>query len=192
MNRVSIPFILLAGIASLLTSCAMFEQPAEPRGGGRAVAILMDAQVTAIDYETREVSLRGPFGNIVTLTAGDHIERFENIAVDDIVATTYIASLVGELREPTEEEIANPWVEIDGAATATPESEPGAIVGRMIRAVCSIEGMNRLTGSVTVLDSRGKYHVISDVDPEEMEGVTLGDTIVLTYSEAMAITLEKR
>ena len=192
MNRVSIPFILLAGVASLLTSCAMFEQPVEPKGGERAVAILMDAQVTAIDYETREVSLRGPLGNVITLTAGDHIERFEDIAVDDIVATTYIASLEGELREPTEDEIANPWVEIEGAATATAESEPGAIAGRMIRAVCSIEGMNRLTGSVTVLDSRGKYHVISDVEPEKMEGVTLGDTIVLVFSEALAITLEKR
>jgi len=52
--------------------------------------------------------------------------------------------------------------------------------------------MNRLLGTITVKDPRGKYHVIGDVEPEKMEGVVLGATLVLVYTEAMAMTLEKK
>ena len=62
--------------------------------------------------------------------------------------------------------------------------------GRMIHAVCTIEGMNRLLGTVTIMDPNGKVHVIADVEPEKMANVTLGQTIVMTFTEALALTLE--
>ena len=62
---------------------------------------------------------------------------------------------------------------------------------RIIRAVCTIEGMNRILGTVTIKDPRGKLHVIGDVEPAKMEGVTLGQTIVVVYAEALALTLEQ-
>ena len=158
----------------------------------RVMSITIDAEITDVDMETREVTLRSPMGDLVTVKAGAHIERLNDFAVGDIVSTTYIASLEGEVREPTEAELAEPWVELDGAAKANAKMDPGAIVGRVIQAVCTIEGMNRVTRSVMVRDPRGKYHGIGDVEPEKMEGVTLGTTLVLTYTEAMAVTLEKK
>ena len=62
----------------------------------------------------------------------------------------------------------------------------------MIRAVVTIEGMNRELGTVTIKDSRGKLHLIGDVEAEKMEGVTLGQTAVMVYTEALALTLEKK
>jgi len=177
---------------ALATNPLFAEEPAEAQGSVRVMAISIEAVVTEVDYETRELSMRGPQGHIRTITAGGNIERLEDIAVGDSIVTTFVASLEGELRKPTEEELANPWVELDGAAKAPTDAAPGAIVGRMIRAVCTVEGMNRVTGTVTVLDPRGKYHVIGDVEPEKMEGVTLGATVVLVYSEAVAITLEEK
>jgi hypothetical protein len=185
---------IFAGCAAiaLLSSPVFAEEAAPAEGTVRVMGVSLEAEVTAIDYETREVSLRGPQGNIITITAGDHIKRLEDIAVGDSIVTTYMASLEGELRAPTEEELANPWAEVDGGAMAPADAAPGVMAGRMIRAVCTIEGMNRLTGTVTVRDPRGKYHVIGDVEPEKMEGVVLGATLVLVYSEAMAITLEEK
>jgi len=55
-----------------------------------------------------------------------------SFAVGDTIVTTYIASLEGELRTPTEEELANPWVEVDGAAKAPEDVDPGVIAGRVI------------------------------------------------------------
>ena len=185
---------IFAGCAAiaLLSSPVFAEQAAPAEDTVRVMGVSLEAEVTAIDYKTREVSMRGPQGNIVTITAGDHIGRLEDITVGDSIVTTYIASLEGELRKPTEEELAEPWVEVDGAAKAADDAEPGAMVGRVIRAVCTLEGMNRLLGTITVKDPRGKYHVIGDVEPEKMEGVVLGATLVLVYTEAMAITLEKK
>ena len=189
----SLRTIFAGCVAIALVSSPVFAEEAAPaEDTARVMGVSLEAEVTAIDYKTREVSLRGPQGNIVTITAGDHIARLEDISVGDSIVTTYIASLEGELRTPTEEELANPWMEVDGAAKAPEDSDPGAIAGRVIRAVCTLEGMNRLLGTITVKDPRGKYHVIGDVEPEKMEGVVLGATLVLVYTEAMAITLEKK
>jgi hypothetical protein len=190
--------LYLNSVATLCLASAIFSLPALSEEAApaankeRVMAITVDAEITGIDQESREVTLRTPMGDLVTVTAGDDIERLHDFAVGDIVSSTYIASLEGEVREPTEAEIAEPWIEMDAAAKSTADMEPGAIVGRVIQAVCTIEGMNRVTRTVMVLDPRGKYHVIGDVEPEKMVGVTLGTTLVLTYSEAIAISLEKK
>ena len=184
--------LCLSALMLALPFSLQAEEPMSPETKDRIMAITIDAEITDVDTDTREVTLRGPMGDLVTIKVGDHIERLADFAVGDVVSTTYIASLEGELRAPTAEEIAEPWVELDAAAIATKDMDPGAMVGRKIRAVCTIEGMNRVTRSVTVRDPRGKYHVIGDVEPEKMEGVTLGTTLVLVYTEAMAVTLEKK
>jgi len=189
----SLRTIFASCVAIALVSAPVYaEETAPAEDTARVMGVSLEAEITAIDYETREVSLRGPQGNIITITAREQVARLEDFAVGDTIVTTYIASLEGELRTPTEEELANPWVEVDGAAKAPEDVDPGVIAGRVIRAVCTLEGMNRLLGTITVKDPRGKYHVIGDVEPEKMEGVVLGATLVLVYTEAMAMTLEKK
>lgn len=165
---------------------------AKKEHGERSTSVQVEAEIVAINHETREMSLRTPMGDVVTLTASDDIKRLNEFEKGDSVITTYIASLEGDLRSPTEEEKAEPWIELDAAAIADMEELPGAGVGRVIQAVCTIEGMNRALGTVTILDPRGNLHMIGDVEPEDMEGVTLGETIIVTYTEAVAITLEKK
>jgi hypothetical protein len=194
MNNINFKSLLSLCLATVLLALpvAQADEHAGADADARVMAISVEAEVTAVDHPNREVTLRGPTGELTTVTAGDQIERFEDFAVGDIVSATYIASLEGELREPTADEIAEPWIELDAAAKADLDMDPGAIVGRVIQAVCTIEGLNRVTGTVMVKDPRGKFHVIGDVEPEKMEGVTLGSTLVLTYSEAVAVALVKK
>lgn len=195
MNTINLKSVLAFCLTALITCLPLTLQAEEATATDekeRVMSVTIDAEITDVDTEAREVTLRSPMGELVTIKVGDHIKRLNDFAVGDIVSTTYIASLEGEVREPTEAELAEPWVELDGAAKANADLDPGAIVGRVIQAVCTIEGMNRVTRSVMVRDPRGKYHVIGDVEPEKMEGVTLGTTVVLTYTEAMAVTLEKK
>ena len=195
MNTVNLKSVLALCLSTLilaLPTALQAEEAPAVKENDRVIVISIDAEITEVNHETREVTLKGPTGEFTTVTAGENIERFGDFAVGDVVSTTYMASLEGEVREPTEAELAEPWVELDAAAKAGLDMDPGAIVGRVIQAVCTIEGMNRVTRTVMVSDPRGKYHVIGDVEPEKMEGVTLGTTVVLTYSEAMAITLVKK
>ena len=170
---------------------ASWQAVAETEGNARFMEMTVSAEIVDIDHETREISLKTPMGDVVTLTAGEQVERLSEFAVGDSVVTTYLSSLEGDLRKPTEEEQEHPWIELDAAAIAGLEELPGAAAGRVIQAVCTIEGMNRVLGTVTILDPRGKLHVIGDVEPEKMEGVVLGDTVIVTFSEAIAVTLEK-
>lgn len=182
---------LLALLVALLSVTAQAEHH-EKEDTIRAVAISMEAEVVAIDLETREISLKGPDGDIVTLHSPERVVKLDDINVGDKVVTRYIAALEGEVREPTEEELAEPWLVVEEAGVSK-EGDPAAIGGaRIIRAVCTIEGMNRELGVVTIKDPRGKLHLIGEVEPEKMEGVKLGQTIVMVYAEAMALTLEKQ
>jgi hypothetical protein len=174
-----------------LSASALAEAEAEAQAENiRAMAVTMEAVVTDIDLETRQVSLRGPQGNIVTLTATEDVVKLEDVNVGDRLVATYIAALEGELRAPTEEEIAEPWVEVSDTGVSDDPEFRAVGEARAIRAVCTIEGMNRALGTVTIKDPRGKLHLIGDVEPEKMEGVSLGDTVVIIYREALALSLE--
>jgi hypothetical protein len=181
---------MLTAALVLPLSAAAQEEAAAPEGGMRAMAMEIEAKVTAIDLETRQVTLQGPDGGTMTLTATEQVVKLEDVSVGDTLRATYLAALEGELREPTEEELAEPYVMIRDAGVGEVDGDPMVGAGRIIHAVCTIEGMNRLLGTVTVLDPNGKVHVIADVEPEKMSGVTLGQTIVLTFSEALALSLE--
>jgi hypothetical protein len=152
----------------------------------------ISAVITEIDAKSREITLEGELGNLLTITAGPEIARFDEFKVGDIVTATYASSVSGELREPTEAELAAPMVALDEAAIAASDMPPGAAVGQAVRAVCTIEGMNRVTRTVMLKDPDGDFHIIGDVDPAKMEGVILGQTVVVTYTQALALTLEKQ
>ncbi|GAB3276802.1 hypothetical protein [Parahaliea aestuarii] len=157
----------------------------------RAAAVQLEATITAIDHDTRDVTLEGPEGNLFTLSASDDIERLDEFAVGDVVVATYLEAFAAELREPTEQELANPWQEVDDAEIASLDELPAAAGVRVVRAVCSIEGMNRLLGTVTLLDPRDNYHTVTDVDPEIMPELRIGAPVVVTFSQALALELEK-
>ena len=161
----------------------------ETTSGGRAMAITVEAVVTDIDLETRHVTLQGPAGESFTLTATEEVVKLENVKVGDKLRATYISALEGELREPTEEELAEPWVVLEDGGKGVVDGVPMAGGARVIRAVCTIEGMNRLLGTVTILDPNGRAHVIADVEPQKMTGVTLGQTIVQPADPASASRL---
>ncbi|NQX87615.1 MAG: hypothetical protein HRT77_03020 [Halioglobus sp.] len=164
---------------------------AKNEDGGRAVAAELVAVVTAIDPETRELSLQGPNGETVTITVREDSIRLEDVNVGDRLRVTYLAALEGELRKPTADELAEPWLLLEETGASDDPRQPGVAGARMIRAVVTIEGMNRELGTATVKDSRGKLHTIGDIEPEKFDGITLGQTVVLFYTEALAITLQK-
>ena len=184
--------LLLLLVASMLLSLPAVSQEQETETRIRAAAVSVEAIITDIDLESREITLQMPGGGFVTMHAGEEAKRLQEFAIGDAIVATYLTSLAGEVREPTEEEKANPWQEVDGAMVAGLEERPGMAGMRAIKAVCTIEGMNRVAGTVMVQDPRGKYHMIGDVAPDAFEGRMLGDTIILVYSEAVALTLEKK
>ena len=156
-----------------------------------AALISVTATVEAIDLKLREVSLKGPLGNVVTLTVDKKVKRLDEVKVGDAVTADYYVSFAAELRKPTPEEETNPIAVATAGAKAPPESAPAAGGARWIRAVTTIEGLDRPTGTITVKGPLGRYVTARVADPSWLTQPRIGETIVVTYTEALAISLEK-
>lgn len=180
----------------LALTLPMFAQAASEErvdaSGRRVVGMEIEAEVTAIDLKTREVTLRGPLGIETTLVAPEKVIKLEDVKVGDRLVGTYIAALEGEVRVPTAEELAEPWQVLEGKAVSGDTANPGVEAARVVRAVVTIEGVDPAKRAVVVKDSRGKQHIIGDVEPAKLTGVTKGQKAVIVFSEAFALTLQKQ
>jgi len=153
--------------------------------------VSMQGTVTEINAETREITLMGSDGGLVTMTAGEEVERFNEIAVDDVIKFEYYTYLKAEFRDPTPEEVAEPIQMIAEAGKAPEGVDPAAAVGAVVKAVVTIEALNRPFMVATVSGPNGNYVSIPVEDEKLMTELHIGEVLILTYAEAVAIGLEK-
>lgn len=146
--------------------------------------------ITDIDYPNREMTLKGPQGQLETFVVDRKVQRFNEAKVGDKVSMDYYLGYNAEVREPTAEEEQNPLVVLATAGRAGPEAAPAAHDMRQIRAVVTIVGLDRSAQTVTVKGPRGKYFVARVADPSRLDQVRIGETIVMTFTEATAISLK--
>ena len=159
--------------------------------GGRAIVAEVEGEVVAVDLETRELVVRGPGGNFVTLSAREDGVDISQIVPGDTIVADYVASIEAEVRQPTAEELADPWVVIgEQGNTGADDSVTAAGVARLIRAVCTIEAMDS-AGNVTIKDARGRMHTIGGVEIDKLDNVRLGDSVVVVFTEALVMSLKE-
>jgi hypothetical protein len=168
------------------------DQPAKPDVLSRANSVLLTftGTITDIDYASREISLQDPQGRIETFVVGNRVQRLNEAKVGDKVSVDYYLGFNAEVRKPTAEEEQNPLVVLEAGGKAGMEADPAAGGVRHIRAVVTIEGLDRRAQTVTVKGPRGKYFVARVVDPSRLEQVHIGETIVLAFTEAYAVSLK--
>ena len=153
--------------------------------------VSMQGTVTEINAETKEITLLGTDGGLVTMTAGEEVERFDEIAVDDVIKFEYFTYIKAEFRDPTPEEVAEPVQMIAEGGKAPEGIDPAAVVGAVVKAVVTIEALNRPFMVATVSGPNGNYVSIPMEDEKLMTELHIGEVLILTYAEAVAIALEK-
>jgi hypothetical protein len=192
--KLTAPLLCGALAAALLLGPAARAQDqasALPSRGERAVTIEVDAEVIDVDPEERELVLELPTGERLTTVVDPAVRRLDEVAVGDRLVVTYTEAVAFDLRDPTDEELANPWVEGADAGISGDDAPPGGAMVAGVRAVCTIEGMNRLRGTVTIQDSRGDTHVVGGVTAERIESLRIGQPVVVTFTQALAVGIEK-
>ena len=151
----------------------------------------LQGTITALDTESREVTLVGQEGNIVTLIAGDEVERFNELEIGDLIKLEYWIYMMAEFRNPTKEELAEPLVIIAEAGKVDLDLPPGAAIGALVKAVVTVEVINRPFMDVVVQGPQGNFMTIPVDDPSLIEMLNVGKVVILTYGEAMALYIEK-
>ena len=183
--------VLTAALALTALGQAIRSSAAEPLSAERTILASVTAKVEAIDPAKREVTLKGPLGNVVTFAVDKRVKRLNEVKVGDEVTADYYVSLAGELRAPTEEEKKTPLTILEGGARAPKGTAPAGGVLRAFKVVATVVGLDLPTQSVTLEGPLGNSGTIRAENVEKLKQLRLGDTVVVTYTEALAISLQK-
>jgi hypothetical protein len=190
-------FVLCGALlaAGPLAAVGADSQPSSDDSAGLSrqdsVLVSETATVEAINQDTREITLKGSLGNEVTFTVDQRVKRLKDVQVGDTVTANYYVSVAAELREPTAEEQQHPITLLEGTAKAPPGTSPAAGGLRRYKVVTTVEGLDRPTQTVTIKGPRGNYLTVRVADPSNLTKMRIGDTIVVTYTEALAISVKK-
>jgi len=191
--RASLFLGAILGVTLALNAPAQETQSAAPKllSAERTILVTVTAKVEAIDHAKREVTLKGPLGNVVTFVVDQRVKRLNEVSIGDEVTADYYVSLAGELRAPTEEEKKTPLVILAGAARAPQGSSPAGGGLRAFKVVATVIGLDLPTQSLTLQGPRGNTGTIRAEHVENLKQLRLGDTVIVTYTEALAISLQK-
>ena len=191
-------FALLAGL--LVLSIAVVGFAAEPAGTSPAKkaeppswktssAVEETATVEAVDQTTRMVTLKGPKGNSVTFKASDEVRNLAQVKVGDEVKFAYYESLA--VRVLKKDEAFPAAGESAAMARAKPGEKPAGVVGSETRVNATITAIDMKAKTATLKGEDGKSVTVTPRDPKNLEKVKVGDRLVLTYTEAVAVKVEK-
>src|SRR5206468_2845076 len=128
-----------------------------------AIALNFRGTIIEIDYPNREMTLMGADGQAETFAVDKEIRRFNEAKVGDKISLDYYLGVAAEVRKPTADEERNPLVVLDSESKTGLEQAPAAHGTRRIRAVVTIEAMDRAAQTVTVKGPRGKRFVAREV-----------------------------
>lgn len=166
------------------------ESAAQPKGKTETALVEVRATVQAVNQKKRLITFKTADGKSVTFKAGDEVKRLKEIKAGDTVVVQYSQSLAFEVREPTVEEKKNPAQVIAAAGRAEPGTPPGAAAVGAVHAIVTVEAIDRGAGTVTVKGPKGGVVTIKAEDPKNLEKLKVGNTIAVTYSEAVAVSVE--
>jgi hypothetical protein len=191
MNRflnVSRFALALAGASALLLAARA--QAQDPVTFSDVVDLA--ATVTAIDRDDREISLRGPQGREVSVTAGPEVRNFAQLEVGDTIRLHYELVYAAEKLDPD----AVPDLAAAAAAGAVRAEEgerPGGAIGAIESTVVLVESIGPDGRTATFFTPDGALQAIV-VEREEgrafARALVPGDLVQLTVAEAVAIYVE--
>jgi len=182
---------LAVGAIVAVQACA---QPApsptlsEPTAVGEATVVMVRGWVAAVDKANRTVTLRGPRGGTVTLDVKDP-QKLDAVQVGDPVLASYVEALAVQVKKAG---TASPGVSVQESRVTSPPGEtPGGAVGREVVVTATVTAVDKSAQTVTVKGPQGNTETIKVKDPKNLEGVEAGNMVELTYTQALAITLDK-
>lgn len=171
-----------------LSALAVAQAPAEaPKGEAVVSTMELTATVTAIDQATRKVTLRTEDGQEQTFVAGEDVRNLAQVKPGDLLTVVYAEALAYEVMKGGS--AAAPETAVVGGR-AEPGMRPAGVIGQQTTVTVTITAIDPSVPSVTFTGPAGNSKTIKVLHPEKLEGVSVGDTVQLTFTEAFGIKVE--
>ncbi len=159
------------------------------RAKGAASVTKVRGTVAAVDKDAGTVTLKGPKGRSVTIEVKDK-SKLDQIKVGDPVVAAYMEAVAARVVKAGSG--AAPGVTTtETRVSSKPGETPAGAVGREVTATVTITAIDRKAHTVTVKGPQGGTETIKAKDPKNLEGLKVGDMVEITYTQALAISLDK-
>ncbi len=195
--------LIVAALAVLAATFSSAQAPAKPAADGpvevqasgtpgKATAkrsAQATATITAIDKAGRTVTLKNKAGETETLKVGPEVKRFDEFAVGDVIQVEYEQALALEFQPAGSENV--PLTAIASGGRAEKDQAPGAVAAAGVQGTTTVTAIDAATRVVSLQGPGGNVFKVKAGPKIQMEKLKVGDRILATYVEAVAIKLEK-
>lgn len=186
------PAVTASALVCLLafgTATPGFASSHEKKPSGEMAEVQsLTATVEKIDHSTRMVTLKGPEGNMVTFRASDEAKNLDQVKAGDFVNVQYYEAVAWQVMKPGTS--PKGMSETSAMGRAKKGEKPGGAMGTQVTIVADIEAIDKDGKHVTLKGPQGNSERVAVKDPKNLENVKVGDQVQITYTEAMAISVE--
>ena len=185
IKYISIVAMLLTTTAVLAANeDAMMDKPSF----SASQTMTISAVVEAIDHETRVVTVRKADGEALTFTASDEVRNLDQVEVGDVLTAEYTESVSIDV-------LANDGMEADAAeASAIARTKKGEMPGFAAMdatvVTATVEEINLEMNTFKLKGPDGTVNEYVARNPENLKRAAVGDLVVITVTESVAITVE--
>ena len=162
---------------------------AEKPGAEVGELTVVTATVEKIDMATREVTLKGEDGKSETIKVGPEARNLDQVKVGDKVTMKYYESVALFVAPPGGKPSVTEMTDIERAARG---EKPGGVITNIVEATATVEAVDVAKRTVTVKGPQGNVKTVKVSEAvKRLNEVKAGDQIVLRYTEAVAISVDK-
>ena len=127
-------------------------------------------------------------GRTVTLPVRDK-SKLDTINVGDTVIATYVEAVAFQVRKAGS---GAPSASVkEERTTSKPGETPAGAFAREVTVTTTIDAIDSKAKTVTIKGPEGNTETIKVKDPKNLEGVKVGDLVDITYTQALAVGLDK-
>ncbi len=162
-------------------------QAQEVKGGAVVSSETVTATVTKIDQTTREVTIKTSDGQEHSFIAGDQVKNLAQVKTGDIITAVYTEELAYQVK-------SHGTTGVQGASavgSAKPGDMPAGVVAKQVTVTVQITAIDPVAPTVTFKGPQGNTKTIKVKDPKKLVGVKVGDMVDITYTESLAVKVEK-
>jgi len=148
----------------------------------------INATVVAINLETRELTYKRDDGAVRTIVVSEEAKNLPQVRVGDVIKLRYHQAVsmrldkssggVAELKESS------------GVSRNALGSKPGGVAGHETTISATIDKIDALNSVVTLKGPKGRLVDVVLEDRSIIGKLNIGDLVVVTYTEALAISVE--
>ena len=152
--------------------------------------VMVSAEVTAIDHETRVVTVLKDNGESLTFTVSEEARNLGQVDVGDILMAEYEETLSIQVMA---NEGYEPEVMMADAMVRTEEGEmPGGAALETTVITATVEDINIEANTFKLKMPDGMVNEYVARDPENLKRSKVGDLVVITATTAVAIVVEEQ